>query len=101
CGNRIDYVEFHPSWHELLRLLRREGLHALPWMEPKAGAHVARAAGYFLHSQVEAGSLCPTTMTFASIPVLKNEPELFSSLQPKLYSREHDARDLPLAQKQS
>jgi putative acyl-CoA dehydrogenase len=100
-GNRIDFVEFHPSWHTLLGLLRREGLHALPWMQAKAGAHVARAAGYFMHAQVEAGSLCPTTMTFASIPVLRNEPALFASLQAKLFSCEHDGRDLPLEQKRS
>ncbi|HJU70433.1 MAG TPA: isovaleryl-CoA dehydrogenase [Paucimonas sp.] len=100
-GNRIDAVEFHPSWHALLGLLRREGLHALPWMQPRAGAQVARAAGYFMQSQVEAGALCPTTMTFASIPVLQNEPALFATLQAKLFSREHDPRDLPLAQKHS
>ena len=97
-GRRIDVVDFHPSWHQLLALLRREALHALPWMQPKPGAHVARAAGYFMHSQVEAGSLCPTTMTFASIPVLRNEPALFATLQPKLFSCEHDPRDLPLEQ---
>ncbi|HJW54404.1 MAG TPA: DNA alkylation response protein, partial [Burkholderiaceae bacterium] len=91
-GNRIDAVEFHPSWHALLGLLRREGLHALPWMQPRAGAQVARAAGYFMQSQVEAGALCPTTMTFASIPVLQNEPALFATLQAKLFSREHDPR---------
>lgn len=100
-GNRTDRVEFHPSWHELLRLLRREGLHALPWIQPKAGAQVARAAGYFMHSQVEAGSLCPTTMTFASIPVLEKEPKLFAELQSRLFSCEHDPRDLPLAAKHS
>ena len=100
-GNRIDLVEFHPSWHELLRLLRREGLHALPWAQPKPGAHVARAAGYFLQSQVEAGSLCPTTMTFASISVLQNEPKLFAALKEKLFSLEHDPRDLPVEQKKS
>jgi putative acyl-CoA dehydrogenase len=100
-GNRIDRVEFHPSWHELLTLLRREGLHALPWLKPQPGAHVARAAGYFLQSQIEAGSLCPTTMTFASIPVLQNEPALFSGLQAKLFSSRHDSRDLPLKQKES
>ncbi|MFC3108210.1 isovaleryl-CoA dehydrogenase [Undibacterium arcticum] len=100
-GNRIDRVEFHPSWHELLRLLRREGLQALPWMEPRPGAQVARAAGYFLQSQVESGSLCPTTMTYAAIPVLQNEPALFAALKAQLFSREHDPRDLPLAQKKS
>ena len=100
-GRRLDAVEFHPSWHELLRMLRREGLHALPWMEARKGAHVAHAAGYYMHAQVEAGSLCPTTMTFAAIPVLQNEPKLFSALQAKLFSSEHDARDLPLEQKKS
>ena len=100
-GHRIDVVEFHPSWHRLLALLRRDGLHALPWMLPQPGTHVARAAGYFLHAQVEAGSLCPTTMTFASIPVLQNEPALFAMLKDKLFSCEHDPRDLPMEQKKS
>jgi len=104
CGNRIDQIEFHPAWHALLALLRREGLHALPWLpvwRDKPGVHVARAAGYFLHAQVEAGSLCPTTMTFAAIPVLRGETVLFDQLREQLFSREHDPRDLPLAQKRS
>lgn len=101
CGYRTDVVTFHPSWHLLLALLRREGLHALPWMSPRPGAHVARAAGYYLHAQVEAGSLCPTTMTFAAIPVLQKEPRLFAGLQDKLWSLEHDPRDLPIAAKHS
>jgi putative acyl-CoA dehydrogenase len=100
-GNRIDRVEFHPSWHALLGLLRREGLHAMPWETPRPGAQVARTAGYFMQAQIEAGSLCPTTMTFAAIPVLRNEPALFANLEAQLYSRTHDARDLPLEQKTS
>ncbi|MFZ6686137.1 isovaleryl-CoA dehydrogenase [Undibacterium sp. SXout11W] len=100
-GERVDRVEFHPSWHQLLGLLRQQGLHAAPWATPKAGAHAARAAGYFMQAQVESGSLCPTTMTFAAIPVLKNEPVLFSLLKDKLFSNEHDANDIPIAQKKS
>jgi putative acyl-CoA dehydrogenase len=100
-GNRIDSVDFHASWHGLLTLLRSEGLHSLPWSHPREGAHVARAAGYYLQAQIESGSLCPTTMTFASIPVLQNEPALFATLRDKLYSTEHDPRDLPIAQKKS
>ncbi|SEB04804.1 isovaleryl-CoA dehydrogenase [Paraburkholderia sartisoli] len=101
CGERIDALEFHPSWHSLLTLLRREGLHALPFSDPRKGAMVARCAGYFLHAQFESGSLCPVTMTFASIPVLQREPALFDTLREQLYTREHDPRDLPLAQKKS
>ncbi|SAK73073.1 isovaleryl-CoA dehydrogenase [Caballeronia ptereochthonis] len=96
-GERIDALEFHPAWHELLRRLRHEGLHALPF-EPsaRAGAMAARCAGYYLHGQLESGSLCPITMTFASIPVLLNEPDLFARLARPLLSREHDPRDIPL-----
>jgi putative acyl-CoA dehydrogenase len=103
-GERIDEMEFHPAWHALLALLRREGLHALPF-EPDAtgsarrvGSMAARCAGYFLHAQLESGSLCPLTMTFASIPVLQKEPALYETLRAQLLSREHDARDIPLTE---
>ncbi|GLU34225.1 isovaleryl-CoA dehydrogenase [Trinickia caryophylli] len=100
-GERIDTLEFHPSWHRLLEQLRAEGLHALPFSDPHAGAMAARCAGYFLHAQLESGSLCPLTMTFASVPVLRREPALFAQFAEKLYAREHDARDVPLVQKRS
>jgi len=100
-GDRIDAFEFHPAWHRLLGLLRAEGLHALPFSEPRDGAMAARCAGYFLHAQLESGSLCPTTMTFASIPVLQREPALFDTLRERLYSRSHDPRDLPYPHKTS
>jgi putative acyl-CoA dehydrogenase len=96
-GERIDGIEFHPAWHELLRRLRQEGLQALPFeADARAGSMAARCAGYFLHGQLESGSLCPITMTFASIPILRNEPALFSRLSAQLLSREHDPRDIPL-----
>lgn len=103
-GTRIDRVIFHASWHQLLGSLRQHNLHALPWSSPTReakGLHTARAAAYYLHAQVESGSLCPTTMTFAAIPVLQNEPRLFALLQEKLFATHHDARDLPIAQKTS
>jgi putative acyl-CoA dehydrogenase len=94
-GERIDQVQFHPAWHHLLALLRSQQLQALPFAQPRAGAWVARTAGYFLQAQVESGSLCPTTMTFASIPVLSKEPALYRDLEARLFATEHDARDLP------
>jgi putative acyl-CoA dehydrogenase len=100
-GERIDALEFHPAWHRLLALLRAEGLHALPFSHPQPGAMAARSAGYFLHAQLESGSLCPMTMTFASIPVLQREPALFEALRERLYAREYDPRDLPWQQKSS
>lgn len=66
-GHRIDLVEFHPAYHELMRTAVEHGLPSLPWAEPRAGAHVARASMTYLHSQAEAGTGCPLTMTFAAV----------------------------------
>lgn len=98
-GNRRDQVEFHPSWHALMRGIVSRGFHTGPWADPRPGAHVARAAGYLLQAQVEAGSLCPTTMTYGAIPALRRQQELASHWLPTLFSREYDERDLPFAQK--
>ncbi|VVE74265.1 acyl-CoA dehydrogenase family protein [Pandoraea sputorum] len=98
-GNRIDRVAFHPAWHSLIGLLRGAQLQSLPWAHPRGGVMAARTASYFVHAQNEAGSLCPTTMTFASIPVLAKEPALFATIKDKLLAPQHDPRDVPLAQK--
>jgi putative acyl-CoA dehydrogenase len=100
-GRRVDTVEYHPSWHQLLAMQRQENLQALPWAQSRTGVHVARTAAYYLQAQVESGSLCPITMTFAAIPLLQQEPALFAQLQDKLYARIHDPRDLPIADKLS
>ncbi|MEO6324337.1 MAG: isovaleryl-CoA dehydrogenase [Thermoanaerobaculia bacterium] len=98
-GNRIDQVEFHPAWHELLGGITRRGLHTGPWSEPQAGAHVARAAEYLMQAQVEAGTLCPTTMTYGAVPALRSAPASVLAWLPTLFSREHDPRDIPFEQK--
>src|SRR5215216_1696516 len=45
-GNRIDEVEFHLAWHELMTAAVSFGIHASPWRERVPGAHVARAAAF-------------------------------------------------------
>lgn len=100
-GRRIDQVEFHPSWHALLEMYRGQGLVGLPFADARPGRWAAWAAGFYLHGQVEQGTLCPATMTTASIPVLQKEPALWAQLQAPLYSDDYDARDLPLAHKKS
>ena len=98
-GHRIDQVEFHPAWHELMRGIVARGFHASPWAEPRPGAHAARAAGYLMQAQVEAGSLCPTTMTYGAIPALSRDPLLARDWLPRLMSRDYDPRDVPFALK--
>lgn len=98
-GHRIDLVEFHPAYHELMGAAIAHGIPTSPWTDPRAGAHVARAGMSYLHSQAEAGSGCPLTMTFASVPALRLQPEVADQWLPKILSTEYDPRNLPMDQK--
>ncbi len=98
-GHRRDEVEFHPAWHNIMRLIIGEGLHSAPWAEPKPGAHVARAAAYIMHAAIEPGSQCPTTMTYGSVPALKRDETIAKEWLPKIYSRDYDPANKPIAQK--
>jgi len=100
-GRRIDAVDFHPSWHALLAMYRRQGLVADVFATDTPGRWTRFAAGCYLHGQVEAGSLCPATMTQAAVPLLARQSELFAPLRDKFFSREHDPRDAPIADKAS
>jgi putative acyl-CoA dehydrogenase len=94
-GNRIDEVEFHPAWHALMALGVEHGLHALPWREPRPGAHVARAAMFMLLAEVEAGVGCPLSMTYSAVPALRLQPELAAEWAPRLTSMVYDPRLVP------
>ena len=99
-GERIDEVEFHPAWHELMRLSVGQGLHALSWTDDREGAHVARAALFLLAGQVEAGHGCPISMTHAAVPALRAaSPALAAEWEPLLTSSEYDVGLRPAADK--
>jgi putative acyl-CoA dehydrogenase len=98
-GHRIDLAEFHPSYHELMRLSMEAEIHALPWNRPQAGAHVARVAKHYLMTQVEAGHLCPITMTFAAMPALRMQPEIAAEWGPRIASRHYDPSFRPAPDK--
>jgi putative acyl-CoA dehydrogenase len=98
-GRRIDLVEFHPAYHQLMQAAIEHGIPSLPWTEPRVGAHVARAGLSYLHSQAESGSGCPLTMTFASVPALQLQPELAELWLAKILARQYDPRNLPMEQK--
>jgi putative acyl-CoA dehydrogenase len=91
-GNRIDEVEFHPAWHELMRAAIGHEIHALPWNEQRPGAHVARAGLLITWAQVEGGHQCPVTMTFAAVPALRAQPEIADEWVPRLTSRAYDGQ---------
>ena len=98
-GRRLDEVEFHPAWHALMRTAVEHGLHALPWREPRPGAHVARCAMYFTFTQAEAGHGCPITMTFAAVPALRAQRELAVEWEPLLTSLVYDPQLAPPGRK--
>ncbi|MEC4018619.1 acyl-CoA dehydrogenase family protein [Streptomyces sp. H27-D2] len=89
-GNRVDEVDFHPSWHSLMDLAVTQGGAGAPWADPRPGAHVARAAGSHVWSHTEAGHACPVSMTYAVVPALRHEPALAAVYEPLLTSRQYD-----------
>ena len=103
-GERIDDVAFHPAWHELLRMAMAAGEHCAPWRAPQPGAQVARAAMYYLHAQVENGTQCPLTMTYACVPVLtRHAPTLpqADTWRARVLGDAYDPRPLPVIEKRS
>jgi len=98
-GHRIDEVEFHPAWHELMKIGINHEVHSLPWSEPGSGANVARAALFTQMSQAEAGVGCPISMTFSVIPALRTQPELAAEWEPRFLSREYDGDLRPAGEK--
>ena len=90
-GHRVDEVDFDPAWHDLMRTAAAGGLTGEAWTRGEgSGAHVRRAAGYIAWSQVEAGHVCPITMTNAAIPALRHSPELAARWEGLLASREYE-----------
>jgi len=106
AGRRLDIVEFHPAYHASMEASMTEGLHSSVWShlsrdggDPAPGAHVARAAGFYMATQAEAGHCCPITMTHASVATLRLQPDIAADWLPKILSRTYDPRFEPLAGK--
>lgn len=98
-GHRINRVDYHPAWHRLMQAGVESGLVDLPWTDPRPGAQVVRAALEYMHTQADAGSGCPLTMSFAAHPVLHQQPAVTAPWLAALATRRYDARDLPMPEK--
>lgn len=88
-GHRVDEVEYDPAYHELMTVAVGHGLHAAPWADDRAGAHVVRAAKTSVWTP-EPGHICPISMTYAVVPALRHNPELAAIYEPLLTSRAYD-----------
>ena len=100
-GERIDAVDYHPAYHELMALAFGAGLHSIAWKAKQDGAFVARAALNYLWNQAENGTSCPVTMTFAGVQVMRNDPQLAAEWEPKLLADTYDPRPLHLSHKRA
>ncbi|HEX6970585.1 MAG TPA: acyl-CoA dehydrogenase family protein [Micromonosporaceae bacterium] len=98
-GHRIDEVTYHPAYHEIISRSVAYGAATGPWAQPRPGAHVARAAAFFLFNQVEPGHCCPISMTYSALPTLRHQPELAARWEPLLARRGYDPRLAPAEEK--
>jgi putative acyl-CoA dehydrogenase len=97
-GNRLDSIEFHPAWRELMASSMRAGLHCSTW---EGQTHTARAARLFMAYQTEAGHICPITMTHAAAAALRVAPEAAKHWMPKILARTYDPSFKPWREKTS
>ena len=89
-GHRVDEVEYHPAYHDLMTVAVADGLAGAPWADDRPGAHVGRAAKFAIWTQVEAGHGCPISMTYSIVPALRAEPSLSAAWEPLLTSPTYD-----------
>jgi putative acyl-CoA dehydrogenase len=98
-GHRLDVVDYHPAYHQLMATAIANGIHASPWADDRAGAHVARAARFITWYQVDGGHHCPISMTYSAVPPLRHEPDLAAEWVPRLTSTTYDPADRPATEK--
>lgn len=98
-GHRIDEVEFHPAYHQLMALSVNHGVHSLAWTGPAGHSHAGRAVLQVLQPQAEAGTGCPLTMTHSGVPALRHQPEIAAEWEPRLHTTRYDQRLIPAGQK--
>ncbi len=98
-GERLDWVEYHPAYHELMRTSTEHEVHSLPWRDPQPGAHVARAALMMIAAGNELGHTCPISMTYSGLAALKAEPELEREWRAHFTSTNYDPSFRPASEK--
>ncbi|NEX92793.1 isovaleryl-CoA dehydrogenase [Caulobacter sp. 17J65-9] len=98
-GRRLDEVRFHPAYHSLMALATEHRIHDIAWTAGRPGGHVAHAALLALHTQADAGTMCPISMTYASVPALRRQPGVGQAWADKILGGTYDAPLKPIAEK--
>ena len=98
-GMRINQVEYHPAYHDLMTIAIENEVHSFAWSYPKPGSQVVQAVLTYLFNQVEGGVMCPVAMTYSAIPTLRMTPSIGDDWIPRLLSTSYDSRDIPVGEK--
>ncbi len=98
-GNRLDEVEYHPSYHRMMQVGTEAGISSIAWQNTDDSSHVSHAVLEYLQYQVEGGTCCPLTMTYASVAALSHQPDLSDIWLPRILKAQYDPRSLPAEQK--
>jgi len=99
-GNRNDWVEFHPAWHQLMALAFQSEVHSLAWSTSEPNGHLPRAALSYLWNQIENGVGCPTGMAYAAIAGFSSKPQ-FATWRERTLATDYDPRRLPIEAKRA
>lgn len=98
-GMRVNQVDFHPSYHDLMALAIEHEVQSFAWRNTDGGGHVANAALTYMFNQVEGGVMCPMAMAYSAIPALQATPALADEWVPPILSKTYDRRDIPVDEK--
>ncbi|WP_370402171.1 acyl-CoA dehydrogenase family protein [Sulfitobacter sp. JB4-11] len=98
-GMRINAVEFHPAYHDLMELTISSQMHNFAWHNEGNGGHLGQAALTYMFSQPEGGVMCPMAMTYSVVPTLRMAPDVAKEWMPRILSTQYDRRDIPAQEK--
>jgi len=98
-GNRLDIVEYHPAYHRIMEVSMHHQLHSIAWNNTKPGAYLAHGVLAYLKQQIDEGTSCPVTMTFAVVPSLQIDPGIAQEWLPLVLSNTYDERHIPYYEK--
>ena len=98
-GMRINAVEFHPAYHDLMDLAISNKVHNFAWYNESNAGHVGQSVLTYMFSQPEGGVMCPMAMTYSVVPSLRITPSVAKTWMPKILSTQYDRRDIPVNEK--
>jgi len=98
-GMRINAVEFHPAYHDLMDLAISNKVHNFAWHNESNAGHVGQSVLTYMFSQPEGGVMCPMAMTYSVVPSLRITPSVAKTWMPKILSTQYDRRDIPVNEK--